>query len=161
MDALRLLPPRVRTRVKDFFTYNIVFNTLAASATSTNSANIQGDSDFWLIATSMIVTNAAGTSFTSPASVPVTIELSDTASGRTLQDSASALSSVFGTAQLPFYLPFPREFKAGGQLQAKLQNQDSGNAYLVRLSFHGFKVYNGFELSAADVAAQAQGGGRR
>lgn len=145
MNALGLLPPRVRKRAKDFFTYNITFNTIAASGTSTGSTNIQGDSDFWWIRGNVIITNAAGTTFTSPAAAPLLIEINDTASGRSLQDSATALSNLFGTAQLPFDLPFPREFKSSGQIQAKLQNQDAGNAFVVRLSFHGFKLFNAIE----------------
>lgn len=145
MDALRLLPARIRRNAKDYFSYNINFNTIAASATATGTTNIQGDSDFWVVRLTAVVTNAAGTTFTSMAAAPFTVEITDTASGRSLSDGPVALSNLFGTAQLPFDLPFPREFKASGQIQAKLQNADAGNAYLVRLSFHGFKVFAAME----------------
>lgn len=141
MDALRLLPPRVRGKAKDFFTYNITFNTIAAGGTSTAATNIQGDSDFWWIIGAATITNAAGTTFTAPSAAPFLVEVTDASAGRQLQDSATHLSNLFGTAQLPFQLPYPREFKASGQLQVKLQNQDAGNAYVVRLAFHGFKFY--------------------
>lgn len=142
MNALQLLPPSIRGRAKDFFTYNITFNTLLAAATSTQSANVQGDSDFVWILGSMIVTNAAGTTFTSSAAAPFTIQISDAASGRQLQDSPTAVSNLFGTAQLPMQIPYPKLFGASGQIQATLINQDAANAFLVRLSFHGFKVFN-------------------
>lgn len=148
MNALGLLPPRIRGRAKDYFSYNITFNTIAASATSTGAANIQGDSDFWVVRTTAVVTNAAGTTFTSMAAAPFTVEITDTASGRSLSDGPVALSNLFGTAQLPFDLPFAREFKASGQIQAKLQNSDAANAFIVRLTFHGFKVFAAEEPGA-------------
>lgn len=158
MNALGLLPPRARRRVKDHFTYNITFNTIAASATSVGTSNIQGDSDFWWVAGSVVITNAAGTTFTGSGVAPFLIELSDSSSGRNLQDSATHISNLFGTAQLPFYLPFPREFKASGQISAKLQNQDSGNAFVVRLALHGFKLFAANEPTDAQIMAGAPAG---
>lgn len=142
MDALRQLPLRIRQRAKDTFTYNITFNTIAASGTSVGTANIQGDSDFVWIRGTMIVTGASGLVFTSSAAAPFLIEVADTGSGRQLQDSATHVSNLFGTAQLPFDLSYPKEFKASGQISVKLQNQDPANAFVVRLAFHGFKVFD-------------------
>jgi hypothetical protein len=141
MNALALLPPGIRGKAKDFFTYNITFNTIGAGATATGSANIQGDSDFVWIRGSVIVTDAAFTTFTSPAAAPLLIQLGDAGSGRQLQDSSTHLSNMFGTAQLPFDLPFPKIFERSGQIQVQLVNQ-SGGALVVRLAFHGFKVFD-------------------
>lgn len=136
-----LLPREYRVRKKDFFTYNIRFNTLAAGGTASQSANVQNDSDFiWTIGC-VTVTNAAFTTFTTATSIPVLIELSDSASGVQLQDSQTHISNMFGTAQLPFVMPFPKIFKAGGQITARLQNQDGANAFVVNLAFHGFKAF--------------------
>ena len=135
-----LLPKEYRSRQKDFFTYNIRFNTLAANGTSTVTASVQNDSDFvWVIGV-MTVTAADFTTFTAAANVPVLAELTDSASGVQLQDSQTHISNLFGTSQLPFTLPFPKIFKAGGQISARLQNQ-SATALVVNLAFHGFKAY--------------------
>lgn len=142
MNALSLLPGRIRGKAKDFFTYNITFNTIAASGTQTVAANVQADSDFIWIRGSMIVTNAAFTTFTSSAAAPFLIQVFDSSSGRNLQDSPTHVSNLFGTAQLPFDLPYPKEFQASGQISVTLTNQDTVNAFVVRLSFHGFKVFN-------------------
>lgn len=137
-----LLPREFVARKKETFTYNIRFNTIAASATNTGTANVQNDSDFVWVAASIVVTNAAFTTFTAAANVPMLVEIIDSASGLQLQDSATHVSNLFGTAQLPFLLPMPKIFRAGGQISARLQNQDGANAFVVNLAFHGFKVYN-------------------
>lgn len=136
-----LLPKEYKVRRKDFFTYNIRFNTLAAGGTATLTANVQNDSDFVWVIGAVTVTNAAFTTFTAATNIPILAELSDASSGVQLQDSATHISNMFGTAQLPFTLPFPKIFKAGGQITARLQNQDGANAFVVNLAFHGFKCY--------------------
>ena len=135
-----LLPKEYKLRRKDFFTYNIRFNTLAASGTATLTANVQNDSDFvWCIGV-MAVTDNIFSTFTAATSVPILAELTDSSSGVQLQDSATHISNLFGTSQLPFTLPFPKIFKAGGQISVRLQNQIA-TAMVVNLSFHGFKTF--------------------
>lgn len=140
-DFFGLLPPQFVRRKKDFFVYNIRFNTIGAGGTATLTANVQNDSDFVWVQGVMTVTNAAFTGFTAATSVPMLVTLLDSASGVQLSDSATHVSNVFGTSQLPFVLPYPKIFRKGGQISAQLQNQDGGNAYVVNLSFVGFKVY--------------------
>lgn len=137
-----LLPREFVGRKKETFTYNIRFNTLAASATNVGSANVQNDADFVWVAASVVVTNAAFTTFTNALNVPVLAEILDASSGLQLQDQSTHLSNLFGTAQQPFLLPMPKIFRAGGQISARLQNQDAANAFVINLAFHGFKVYN-------------------
>jgi len=134
-----LLPREFAGRLKDPFVYNIV---VAVNATSTNSGtvNIQNDSDFVWTQGVVVVTDAAGTTFTTASSVPGLVQLTDSASGRALQDQATHISGWFGTAQLPFFLQMPKIFRAGGQVTATVQNQSAG-ALTFRLSFHGFKVF--------------------
>lgn len=136
-----LLPPQFIRRKKEYFVYNIRYNTIAAGGTSTLTANVQNDSDFVWVRGIMTVSNAAFTTFTAATSVPMLIEISDSAAGVLLQDSATHISNQFGNAQLPFDLPFPKIFRKGGQITTRLQNQDGGNAFVVNLSFVGFKVY--------------------
>ncbi len=134
-----LLPKEFAGRLKDPFVYNIV---VAVNATSTNtgSAQIQNDSDFVWTQGVVVVTDAAGTTFTNAANVPGLVQLSDSASGRQLQDQATHISGWFGTAQLPFFLQMPKIFRAGGQVNANVQNQSAG-ALTFRFSLHGFKVF--------------------
>lgn len=87
-----------------------------------------------------VVTDSTGVTFTANTSIPALVSLTDSASGRQLQDQAVAMSSWFGTAQLPFFLQMPKIFRAGGQVSALIQNQSAGSL-VFRLSFHGFKVF--------------------
>jgi hypothetical protein len=134
-----LLPKEFQGRVKDPFVYNLV---LAVNATSTNSGStqIQNDSDFVWTQGVVTVTDAAGTTFTNAANIPATINISDSSSGRSFSDQPVAMSSWFGTAQLPFYLQVPKIFRAGGQISATIQSFAAG-ALTFRVSYHGFKVF--------------------
>jgi hypothetical protein len=136
-----LLPKEFVARKKETFTYNIRFNTIAASATNVGTANVDNASDFVWVAASVVVTNAAFTTFTNAANVPMLVEIKDASSGIDFQDSATHVSNIFGTAQNPFLLLMPKIFRAGGQITARLQNQDAANAFVVNFAFHGFKVY--------------------
>ena len=134
-----LLPREFAGRVKDPFVYNIIV-TVTATSTNTGTAQIQNDSDFVWTQGVVVVTDAAGTAFTNAANVPALVALSDSASGRQLQDQPTHVSGWFGTAQLPFFLQAPKIFRAGGQVSAAVQNQ-SGGTLVFRFSFHGFKVF--------------------
>lgn len=145
-DFFGLLPRAFVQRRKEFFTYNIRFNTLAAGATATQTVSIQNDSDFVWVQGAMTVTSSNFTTFTSSANLPFQpapflATISDSAAGVLLQDSATHINNLFSDIRLPFTLPYPKIFRKGGQLSVQLQNQDSGSAYVVNLSFHGFKVY--------------------
>ena len=134
-----LLPREFAGRTKDPFVYNIVVS-VGATATNSGTAQIQNDSDFVWTQGVVVVTDAAGTAFTNAANVPGLVSLSDSASGRQLQDQATHISGWFGTAQLPFFLQMPKIFRAGGQITAVVQNQSAGTL-VFRFSFHGFKVF--------------------
>jgi hypothetical protein len=134
-----LLPKEFAGRLKDPFVYNIV-QTIAAGVTATGTVNVQSDSDFVWTQGVVVVTDAAGTAFTNAANVPGLVQLTDSASGRALQDQATHISGWFGTAQLPFFLQMPKIFRAGGQITATTQNQSAGTL-VFRYSFHGFKVF--------------------
>lgn len=134
-----LLPKEFAGRVKDPFVYNIVVS-VGATTTNTGTVQIQNDSDFVWTQGVVVVTDAAGTAFTTATAVPGLVSLSDSASGRQLQDQATHISGWFGTAQLPFFLQMPKVFRAGGQVSALVQNQSAGTL-VFRFSFHGFKVF--------------------
>lgn len=134
-----LLPREFAGRLKDPFVYNIVV-VVGATTTNTGSAQVQNDSDFVWTQGVVVVTDAAGTVFTNAANVPGLVSLADSASGRQLQDQATHISGWFGTAQLPFFLQMPKVFRAGGQINAVVQNQSAGSLTF-RFSFHGFKVF--------------------
>jgi hypothetical protein len=133
---------QVYSRLKDYFVYNIVALNLAASATTSGSAMIQNDSDFMWTQATAIVTVTNQTTFVGPDAVPILFQIQDSSSGRYLSDQPMSIGAQFGTARQPFVLTPPRLFARSGQLTVTLQNLDAGNAYWVRLSFIGFKVFS-------------------
>lgn len=136
-----LLPREFARRLKDTFTYNVQFNTLGATTTSTQTVSIQNDADFVWTQGSVVVTDSAGTTFTNVLNAPILALISDSAAGRNLSDSQTHVSNYFGTAQNPFVLSFPKIFRAGGQVSVQLQNL-SGGALRVFIAMHGFKVFH-------------------
>lgn len=135
-----MLPAAYANMLKDYFVYSCE-TVVAAGSTAQNSVTIQADSDFVWTKGIVVCTNAAGTSFTDPLQIPVTVQLKDTSAGRFLSDELIPISSQFGTPQLPFEVLPPRPFRESGQLSVSFQNLDINNAYTVWLCFAGFKVF--------------------
>jgi hypothetical protein len=144
---LGLLPKKYWPLRKSFFEYTITFKTgspngaaqLAASASNQpGTTNIQADSDFLMMAISGLLIATDDT--TSVANAPVMIQVFDTGSSQGLSDFPVRWDTLVGTAQNPFFLPFPRVFEKNGSITALLTNliATARNAYL---TFHGFKIY--------------------
>lgn len=134
-----LLPRPLLRRVKDFFVYTAEFLPLAAGGTATVNTAIQADSDFLIVLVTRVVTDTLNTTFS--ANVPMLVNVTDAGSGRNLMDRAVHMDNLFGTAQLPSYWPYPKLIRASGTLNTTVQNLDGGNAYNVRMSYLGFKVF--------------------
>jgi hypothetical protein len=127
---------------QDYYTYQVNFASIAAGASASGSFQVQADSDFkWLKATCMA--DLAGVAQTVSAQVIplVTINITDTGSGRQLMSAPVPIWNMFGTGQIPFILPVPRIFKARANVAITLANYSAATAYLVRLSFIGTKVF--------------------
>jgi len=126
----------------DVYTYELDFFALASGAEATQSLVIQQDSHFlWERA---IHQTFAGTVGVGCGVLPLPnceVEITDTASGRTLQSAPVFVSSVFGNTVSPFVLPVPRFMRANTQLSVRLINQNSAAALNVRLSFAGKKFF--------------------
>lgn len=124
-----------------FYSYSMLFSAVASGATSNQNLQIQADSNFMITELSYFAfdttTNAAPATFTS------TIQLTDTGSGMTLFDRAIPITSVFGTAQLPFVMPISRVISANAVLTGTLNAGVLANATTIYLVFHGFKIYKG------------------
>jgi hypothetical protein len=136
---MQILPRELWRKRKDGFVFHLDFTPLAASGTSTLPVNISADADFVIIYGTRIVTDVANTAFV--ANVPELVSITDTGAGRGLSSSAIHVDEWFGTAQLPAYWAYPKFLRANSSLSVTLQNLEAV-ARNVRLSFHGFKVFN-------------------
>lgn len=135
-----LLPPELWKRVKDFFVYSVDFLPLAAGAVQAADIAIQADSDYLIVAGVRTVTDTANTTLVA-GPVPQLVTITDTGSGRNLQNQAAHIDNLFGTGQLPSYWPFPKLIPAASTLSTTLQNLDGVNDRNVRISYLGFKVF--------------------
>ena len=136
---LGLLPVELWQRQKDYFSYTAEFLPLSAGATQQTDVNIQSDADFLIMVGTRQVTNTANTTFF--ATAPFLIQLLDAGSGRLLMDKFVHIENIVPQATQPFYMPFPKLIYAGAVLSSRLQNLDSVNAYNVRITYHGFKIF--------------------
>jgi hypothetical protein len=135
---LGLLPTAMWDKQKDFFIYSVEFLPLAVSATATQPIAIQSDSHFLVEFITGVVTDTTNATFI--ANVPELALITDSGSGRQFMDRPIHWNNVFGTAQLPSVLPFPKIINAGSTVTVQLTNLEA-TARNVRIAFLGFKVF--------------------
>lgn len=151
-DPVRMyLPSPYWNRARDFFSFNLDYNTLAASTTTADQFTVQNDSDFLVLAiVASAATTAAGT--VERAYLPYLVSIADTGSGAQwfggdgngfthIQNVATRLSG--GTAAIAVdYAPLehPRFVPAASTVTVVINNL-SANADRLWLSFRGVKVY--------------------
>ena len=144
-DEIRYIPPGLADNYKDAFTYNVVFNPINANTTQTQNAVINNDSYFVIVCQTATIWDAAtqATTNTQPNVAPLLCKISDSSSGKFKMDVATPIGALFGTSIAPFYWQRRASiFMPGGQIAVELQNQTAATNFTVRLSFHGFKIYN-------------------
>ncbi|MES9901027.1 MAG: hypothetical protein ABW148_18675 [Sedimenticola sp.] len=131
--------PRV---IKDFYVYEEDFSALASGASDIGSINIQADSDFVVQKLTYFADIAAAAQLDGTRIIPlVTIQITDSGSGRNLMEAPVALSNIFGTGELPFILPQPKLFLARSTISISVTNFDAAVTYNLRLSLIGYKVF--------------------
>jgi hypothetical protein len=122
------------------FSYVLTLANVASGATASGALQILADSAFLIqstvvtsvdVTTGLLVSNPVGT-----------IQLTDSGSGQSLFSAALPLSSVFGTAQLPFLWTLPRLLKANSTIAAQFTAGTTTNNVTYYLSFNGMKIYN-------------------
>lgn len=138
-------PPRGGPRtqyVEDFFVYDVNALALASAGVANGNIQIQADSDFkWI--SGVYYADIAGDAFTlTTQPVPnVTIQITDSGSGRQLVDNPVPIPSLFGRGELPFVLPVPRIFRARSSIAFAFANFDAAVTYNIRLALIGVKVF--------------------
>jgi len=139
MDNNDLMQPRI---VKDFFAYELDFSGLVAGEAATGNINIQADSAFQLQKLTYFADIAAAPQTDSSRVLPlVMLQMTDTGSGRNLFSTAVPIPSIFGTGNLPFILPAPKEFSAKATISVVVSNFSAATTYNLRLTLIGQKVF--------------------
>ena len=134
------LPNWIQDRAKEVFFYGADMLPLGAGAEATADITISADSDFLIVTASLVLTDAANVVFA--ANRPLTVLITDSASGRALMNAPMHVDNIFGTAQLPAYWPLPALFNRAGSISTTIVNLDAANAWNVRFVYEGFKIFN-------------------
>lgn len=136
------IPEAFRPYIKDAFFYVIDFLPIAANSTATGSFSVQNDSDFFITAATAVVTDDGDpTTFTAFGARPFLVQQFTSGSGRNLQNRAVHIDNVFGTASLPAPWSYWKLLERGSDFSCTLQNLDPANAFDVRLTWWGFKLF--------------------
>ena len=132
-----------RPIMKDFYVYQEDFSALANGTSATGNINIQADSDFVLQKITYFADIAAAAQTDSTRVIPlITMQVTDSGSGRNLFESPVAVPSLFGTGELPFILPTPKLFSARSTITITVANFDAAATYNLRFSFIGYKAFD-------------------
>lgn len=114
-----------------------------AGVTIPKQINIQADADFILLAQTFFATTSESTAYAEATQIipNASILLTDSGSGTQLSDAAVHVPEYFGNGQFPYYWPRPYYFAAKSTLTVTGTNNDTSNAYGLRLAFIGVKIY--------------------
>lgn len=130
---------------RDIYIYQAQFLALIPEQDSTITIDIEADSSFVWLKTTYLVNNNVGDLTQETVPVPdLTVQITDTGSGRNLQQAPVQIETMAGTGRLPFILPIPRTFKPKSTIQVTMTNDqpNGGDTYNgISLVMHGYKQW--------------------
>lgn len=138
--ALRGSPAQQR---RDFFVYDIDFLAIAAAGgTATGQIQIQADADFELQKLTHFSDVAAAAQTEATRVLPlVTVQITDTGTGRQMFNAPVPIPAMFGDGRIPFILPTTKVFSRNASVSFVLSNYSAATAYNVRLQLIGAKIF--------------------
>jgi len=132
-----------RPIAKDFYIYTQDFSGLSAASATNGNITIQADSDFMLQKLTYFADIAGAAQQDQSRVIPlITIQVTDSGSGRNLFEQATPVPSIFGTGELPFILPTPKLFPSRSTIQIAVANFSTATAYNLKLAFIGYKAFS-------------------
>lgn len=129
---------------KSMFFYNCGFDTdLAPAAPTTDSFQIDGDSDFFCTKLTVHATIAdAGETQATTVIPEVSVLIKNESNGRLYMNEAIPLANIAGTAQLPFILPMVTFWARKTQITVQFFNISADDTYsALNLTFEGYKGF--------------------
>lgn len=140
---VNFIPPGFEPAYKEPFSYSVIFPAIGAGITLTATTNIQNDSYFVPIKSTVDIWDSAtgNTTNTNPELAPMLVRILDTSSGKFSMDQPTPLANIFGTGKFPAVALYrSKVYLPGGQISVELTN-GMATSQRVRFTFEGFKVY--------------------
>jgi hypothetical protein len=138
-SAGRNVPPPT---FRDFFVYATPSIAIAALAPASISIQVQADSDFELQKLTFFADIALAAQTESTRVLPlVSMQITDTGSGRAIFSQPLAIPSVCGDGRIPFILTTPKLFVANASIQIDFVNFSAATAYNLRVDLIGAKLF--------------------
>lgn len=132
-----------RKYIADHFEYTAYVPQLASGATSTSQIQVEADADFVWVRTLYFADIAGAPQTNDDRVIPlVAASITDTGSGRNLQNRALPLAVMGGHEGLGFNLYIPRVFRANSNIQVTMSNYSAATTYdNIFLVFSGYKKF--------------------
>jgi len=136
------MAPMDRPKRRDFFVYTITFASLLAGDATQGAIQIQSDSDFELSKLTMFadISLAAETEATRVLPL-VTVQITDTGTGRQLFANPLPIPAIMGDGRIPFILPVPKVFSANASVAVAVANFSAAIDYGLRICLIGAKIF--------------------
>ena len=127
---------------QDFYVYQSSITSIASGANASDTVNIQADSDFILRKLTFFADIAGAAQTTATQVIPlISLQITDTGSGRQVFSDNIPIPAIFGTGSLPFILPSPRRFASNSAIAISYTNFDAASTYRLFVQLIGTKVY--------------------
>lgn len=127
---------------RDFFVYAVSFASLASGGSANGAIQIQADSDFELQKLSFFADEALAAQEQATRVLPlVTLQMTDTGTGRQIFSTDVPIPAIMGDGQIPFILPTTKMFSANSSVSIAVSNYSAATTYNLRLLLIGSKVF--------------------
>ena len=128
-QALRSTPRALAQRFEMFYSYTLSSAlTVAKAATQASQLTTQADYDFAVYALGILIYDQATSAVILPANSTATVQINDTGAGANWFSNPVGVSTVFGSAQLPFQMPVIRIVARTATLSFSFTNLADGTS---------------------------------
>jgi hypothetical protein len=126
----------------DDYTYATIPTDILAGQAVSLSVQIEADSDFEILKRMVFFSADAFAGLIPLNDAPLmTVQMTDTGSGRDLFNTPILLSNAFGNAQFPFIMQQTKIFSARSVIALTLNNISTVDYRSVQLAFSGRKIF--------------------
>lgn len=136
-------PQPASQKRRDFFAYTLNFVDVLNGTAQQGAIQIQADSDFELTKFTMFADIAGAVQTEATRVLPlVTVQITDTGTGRALFAAPLPIPAIMGDGRIPFILPVPKIFSANASVAIQVANFSAATDYAgLRLCLIGAKIF--------------------